>query len=71
VAENDDDVEMGVVPMARTKEKSICVRLYEEPRSWWESHEVDYLCEPNGDVDLDALAKLLLVEGHLWVGSPA
>lgn len=65
-----DDDDAGATPAELTP-KPICVRLFEEPRGWWHSCEVDYMCEASGDVNLDALAKLLPVEGSVRVSITA
>lgn len=68
--DKEDDVKMGY---ARTGEvaTSICVKLYEEHRGWQHSHEINFQRDPNGDINLDALAKLLPVEGVIRVSNPA
>jgi hypothetical protein len=73
-----DDVEMDDAEVecdnwerhqARPVLKPIRIRLFPEPRGWRHSHELDYQCEPNGDVNLVALAQQLPVEGVLRVCS--
>jgi len=68
-----EDVEMDHVksnpsgPVTR----SIRVRLYTEPRGWRHSCEIVFQREPNGDVNLNVLAKLLHVEKTVRVSNSA
>ena len=62
------DIEMEA---SRVTEKSIRVRLYEEPKSWCHVRELDFLREPNGDVDLEKLGHILDTKGTVRVSSIA
>jgi hypothetical protein len=49
---------------------SICVRLYAERRGRNHIREINFQREPNGDLNLVLLAKMLQVEGTVRVSSP-
>jgi hypothetical protein len=68
----DMDIEMGGVRTdseAVSRARPICIRLYEEPRAWWHTREIDFVREASGDVNLVTVAKLLALEGSVRVST--
>jgi hypothetical protein len=68
--ESDIEMEDEMDAPIRPVKNSVRVRLYDEPRSWWHSLEIDCPREPNGDLNLVRLADLLHAEGTIRVGNP-